>query len=260
MSLTEKLCWQARIPILDLTPAALLITGSPPRFAHGGWQEQTQGAGPALHEPGRNHRHGLRQRPLPPPGPRSADPDPQQEPCCRHGQAGPPGAAPAGPHQHARAGSVRRGGPHGHHHLAAEGTSVWWAFRLLWGRSGVCTLICWMFVFVFFSYISTLTKEKCTFEDLCSRRVFKVVQRSVVVFLNGTPWCVITFVSFRKVKLKSLETSSSGTWWQFKWGLCRQIKLRCTQHFPWFSFLVPNFYQTTICLQLWVDLTHLTMV
>lgn len=56
--------------------ASLLIIGSCPRSAHGGGQEQAQGTGPALHEPGRYHRHRLRQRALPPPGPRPADPNP----------------------------------------------------------------------------------------------------------------------------------------------------------------------------------------
>lgn len=97
----------------------LLIIGSGPRSAHGGGQEQAQGAGPALHEPGWYHRHRLRQRALPPPGTRPADPNTQQESCRRNRQAGASRAAPARPNKYSWAGSLWRSGPHGNCHITS---------------------------------------------------------------------------------------------------------------------------------------------
>uniref|UniRef100_A0A8C7XX25 Tyrosine-protein kinase n=1 Tax=Oryzias sinensis TaxID=183150 RepID=A0A8C7XX25_9TELE len=111
------------------------------RSAHGSRQEQAQGAGLALHEPGWHHRYRIRQWTLPSSESRPADPHPRPEPCCRIRQTGASRAAAARPHKHSRVGFVWRGGRHGNSHVTSERTSFregdWWLARsLTTGESG----------------------------------------------------------------------------------------------------------------------------
>lgn len=162
---TKNTDYNPAIPLGTWSAALLLITGSLPRSAHGGGQEQAQGAGPALHEPGRHHRHRFGQRALPPLGPRTADPNPQQEPCSGDGQEGASRAAPARPDKHPWASFIWRSGPHGNNHFTSTWTSV---------RSGLVVWVYWEEKYAFIYHFVWLRGDD---RYLC------------YVFLLSVMWC-----------------------------------------------------------------------